>query len=213
VVLRFRDAVNRTLSAKSFVLHEGGLVLQYQAPNRTRSGVIGGPDIVIGDRTYWSLGTTNGVVRQWGEEPLTPLIAEFAGTESAKRTLRNLRRQESVTEQGNTFKVQQVTSASVLLPWLAGQILIEWSVSVRGDYVRQVLGVAHGILPSYLSARHRPAPSIRSIAILPASYSEFGDVKPIDAPPKYKTVKIVACAIPSEFITRSNKYICGTFSS
>ena len=213
VVLRFRDVVNRTLSAKSFVLHEGGLDLQYQAPNRTRSGVIGGPDIVIGDKTYWSLGTTDGVVRQWGEEPLTPLIAEFVGSESAKARLRDLRGQESVTEHGNTFKVQQVTSASQLLPQLAGQVLIEWSVTIRGEYVRQVRGVAHGILPSYLSARHRSAPSIRSIAILPSSYAEFGDVKPINAPAKYKTVKIVECPIPSEFITRSNKYICGTFSS
>jgi hypothetical protein len=213
VVRLFHVAVNRTLAAKSFVLHEGNLALEYQAPNRARSGVIGGPDIVIGDKTYWSLGTTNGVVRQFGEEPLTPLIAEFAGPQAATATLRDLRRQESVTNHGKTFTVQQVTPASRLFPLLAGQVLIDWTVTVRGGYVRHVHGVAHGILPSYMSPRHRTATSAPSIPLLPDSYTDFGDVKPINAPPKDKTVKMVACADPSASITRGSKYVCGTYSS
>jgi hypothetical protein len=213
VVRLFHDAVNRTLGAKSFVLHEGHLAIQYQAPNRARSGVIGGPDIVIGDKSYWSLGTTNGVVRQFGEEPLTPLIDEFAGPEAAKATLRDLLRQQSVTKHGDTFTVQQVTSESKLLPQLAGQVLIEWTVTLRGGYVRHVRGVAHGILPSYLSPRHRSAPSVPSITLLPDTYTDFDDVQPINAPPKDKTVKMVPCADPSASITRNSKYVCGTVAS
>jgi hypothetical protein len=212
VVRLFHGAVNRTLDAKSFVLHEGNMALAYQAPNRVRGGVIGGPDIVIGNRSYWSLGSTNGVVRQFGEEPLTPLIAEFDGPQAAKATLRDLRRQESVTNHGDTFTVQQVTSASSLLPQLGGQVLIEWTVTVRGGYVRQVHGVAHGILPSFLSPRHRTASTVASIALLPDSYADFGNVKPINAPPKDKTIKMLACANSSTSMIRNSEYVCGTYA-
>jgi hypothetical protein len=56
---------------------------------------------------------------------------------------------------------------------------------------------ARGILPSFLSPRHRSAPSVPSITLLPDTYTDFGDVTPINAPPKDKTVKMVACADPS----------------
>jgi hypothetical protein len=207
------EAVIRTLSAKSYVLHEGELDIEYQAPNRARSGVIGGPDVVIGDKTYWSLGAANGVVRQFGEEPLTPFISQIVGPQAAKATLRDLRRQASVTKLGNTFNVQQVTFASKVSPLLAGQLLIDWSVTIRGGYVRHVRGVAHGILPSSMSRQHRTESSVPSVALLPDSYTDIGDAAPINAPPRDKVVKMVACANSSRFISRSGKYVCGNLPS
>jgi hypothetical protein len=211
-VREFRRAVDNTLDAKSFILHIGDAAIEYQAPNRTRqSDVVGGPDMVIGKMTYWSLGTDNGVVRQWGKEPLTPLIDRFFGPRSAKSALRDLRRQVSVVRRGTVFDVQQVVPAATLVPGDSGQLLIIWSVTTQGGYVERIGGRVHGILPSYFAVGHRSA-FVRSAPMARTWYSRIDRVAPITAPPKNKTVKLVPFANPSQFIDGS-EYTCGMFPS
>lgn len=213
-VRELHHAVDDTLDAKSFIVHERGGVISYQAPNRTEQGGVGGigGDDVIGAKTYWRLEIDNGVVRQWGEEPLTSLINELVGPKAVKATLRDLRRQDSVTKTGGTFNVVQVIPAAKLVPDCAGQFLIRWTVSIRGAYVRVVKGRVFGILPSYFVSGNRSSSS-RSFSAVRISFSDIDNVAPIVAPPKAKTVTLVPCPIPTQFIEGSSTYTCGTFLS
>jgi hypothetical protein len=211
VVSEFHRVVNETLNAKSFLFHVGGGTIEYQAPNRTRQDDDGGGDVVIGAKTYWSLGTDNGVVRQWGEEPITRLIDELVGPKEIKAALSDLRRQGSVTKRDSGFDIGQVVKASRLFLGDAGQVLVKWSVTLRSQYVHTIKAEAFGIFPSYFISSDRSAP-VRSIAVARYSFSNVGDVAPITAPPKDRTVKLKACANHGEF-SDSGKYICGMFYS
>jgi hypothetical protein len=213
VVRTFYNDVKATLDAPSFLLFEGGIVgaIEYQAPNRTMD--LSKPDevIVIGKTSYQKIDST-----QWGEGPLTPEIDNLFGPHSVRFALRQLIGLKGVKRTAGGFIARQVVAAATFSPGSDGQALVLWTVGIRNGFVVSFNETVHGIFSSYEYAKATPFFSpmtVKELRSEPGTFSRFGKIPQITAPPKSKTVKLIACKNGDSAYFGFDRYVCGTFGT
>jgi hypothetical protein len=132
-----------------------------------------------------------------------------------KSTLRNILNLNSVREVSGGFIVKQIVPANDVAPGTAGQAFIVWFVMVRGGHVISCHGTAHGILQTYalVHKTQLKAVTVKSLNLGTETYSKFGFIPRIVAPPKRRTVKLVPCKNGDKADFGSNSYVCGTFGT
>jgi hypothetical protein len=220
VLRSFLGAVKSTLDAPSFLFHGLQGAIEYRAPGRTRGlSPFDNDETVIGQMFYVSLGTTNGVVSGWGEEPLTPTINQEFGPEYVKFELTDLLEIKSVHMHNGLFVAEQVVPANAVTLNSAGQALVFWIVKIDNGHVTRIQGRAHGIFQSYALAgrAHNNTLTIKPVIkkSLPTgnvTFSQFGAIPEILPPAKSKTVKLVPCQ-NGDIAQVGPKYVCGTFGT
>jgi hypothetical protein len=191
IVTIFRTVVQRTLDAPSFRYNQ---YLNYQAPDRTATLRTLGSMKVIGKEAYILL--TPGVpTGKWGRGPLTPLVDSYYGPAMALHGLRTLLTSNSVIREGNNFVVKQVVSADSVSPGNPGQVLVTYMVYVNDDYVTAIQTRLEGWW-SIPYARINGILRFRRVDTFTASqvtYSSFGQIAPITAPPADRTLQLTLC--------------------
>ena len=191
IVTIFRTVVQRTLDAPSFNYNQ---YLNYQAPDRTATQRTFGSMEVIGKEAYIPL-TPDVALGKWGRGPLTPLVDSYYGPAMALRGLRTLLTSNSVIREGNNFIMKQVVSADSVSPGNPGQVLVTYMVYVNDDYVTAIQTHVEGWW-SIPYARTHGILRFRRVDTYTASqvtYSSFGQIAPITAPPAARTVQLTSC--------------------
>jgi hypothetical protein len=216
-VRTFRDDVKATLNAPNFIFGGIGTLgpIEYQSPNRTKDLSKLATVIVIGRTSYQELSGYKNSVTQWGEGSLTSEINKLFGPVRVKFALREFLNLTSVRRVSGGFVAKQIVPAADISPGTPGQALIFWSVKTHGGFVTNYRGTAHGLLQSHVVVRktHLEAVIVKSIHLEPGTYSKFGLVPQIVAPPKNKTVKLVPCKNGDTSDYGNAGYTCGSFGT
>lgn len=205
VVAKYHAVVQHTLDAPSFTYEQ---FLNYRAPASTSVTATGGSDVVIGHEVYLPLAPVGSSPR-WGRGPLTTLVDDYYGPARALTQLRTFLKIKAVVADGSNFIVQQVLPADVVSPGNPGQVLVTSTVAVSGGYVSSITAHVSGWF-SYPYAGSASHPRYRRVDTLDAqavTYSNFGAVAPISAPPASATVALRTCDQGFEFI-ESGRHVC-----
>ena len=115
---------------------------------------------------------------------------------------------KSITKKGAAFIAKEVVDAGSIFPGTAGQVLLIATIRVRGGLIVCVRVFGYGYLPwlKNESGGTVKAVTVRAALLSTTRYSKFGRIKPIVAPPKRETVKLVPCTTGSEITIASTRY-------
>ena len=207
VVAAYHSVIERTLNAPSFNYDQ---ILNYQAPDRTSTMYAGG-ERVIGQVAYLALNPTSST-GQWGRGPLTTLADAYYGPTRVLKQLQTFAKLTSVSRAGNNFIVRQVLAADTVSPGNPGQVLVTSTVYVADDYVTSIKAELTGWF-SYPYAGTVSNPLMRRVdhlTVAPVTYSNFGHLSAITAPPAAKTVTLVVCG-QGYRVVQSGQQVCSIF--
>lgn len=210
IVKIFRTVVQRSLGAGSFRVDN---LLNYQAPDRTATiNVSGANEVVIGSTAYLQLGPNSHGAMTWGRAPLTHLADTYYGPFRARQLLEILLGDDSVVRQGDNFVVRQVVAANYISTGNPGQILITYMVYVNGDYVTGVSPLLQGwvTIPVGGSAQHPQWWRVSKFRSPESTFSNYGLVAPITAPPASQTVSLSLCGQSYRFVQQGHQ-VCSVF--
>jgi len=204
----YRTVVQRTLDAPSFVFDQ---YLNYQAPDRTSTTFAIGGEKVIGRVAYIALNPSS-ASGQWGRGPLTALSDEYYGPTRALKQLQTFVNLKSVVRSGNNFIVRQVVPADSVSPGNPGQVLVTSTVYVNDDYVTSIKAQLSGWFsyPFAGTVSHPQYKRVDQLSAAPVTYSNFGHVAAITAPPAAKTVPLVVCG-QGYRVVQAGHQVCSIF--
>jgi hypothetical protein len=209
VVTAFRAVVDRTLSAGSFTM-DG--FLNYQVPDTTSTSLVSGPRIVVvGSTVYFELGTTAQATAVWGAAPLSTLANSYYGPQRALQLLHTLQSARSVTRVGNNFTVKLVVPADTVSPGNPGQVEVINTVSVSNDYITAVQTNLQGwvSIPGGTTA-HIKWSRVDHYKGPQTTFSNYGVVPKISAPPAATQVKLATCGQMYQFVV-GKSHVCSLF--
>jgi hypothetical protein len=208
IVAIYRTVIQRTLDAPSFVFDQ---YLNYQAPDRTATTSVIGGEKVIGNVVYLEL-TASGATAKWGRGPLTALDDEYYGPQRALQQLQTFLKIKSVVRSGNNFIVRQVIPADSVARGNPGQVLVTSTVYVEDDYVTSIKAQLSGWFsyPYAGTVRHPKYKRVDRLSALAVTYSSFGQVAAITAPPAAQTVSLSVCG-QAYRVVQSGHQVCSIF--
>jgi hypothetical protein len=121
----------------------------------------------------------------------------------------------SVRVKDGGFVAKQIVDANEITPGSAGQSLLVWWINTHGRFVSSIRGTAYGLLQNLVVVHQSnfKTVTVKSIRLGSSTYSKFGQVPDISAPPKRKTVILVPCKNGDTSDIDGNVYMCGTFGT
>ena len=205
VIAQYRAVVQHTLDAPSFTYEQ---FLNYRAPSSTSVASTGGSDEVIGNVVYLPVAPVGSSPR-WGRGPLTTLANDYYGPARALTQLRTFLKIKAVVGSGRDFIVQQVLPADVVAPGNPGQVLVTSTVVVSGGYVTSIASNVSGWFsyPYAGTASHPRYKRVDTLTPNPVTFTNFGAVAPITAPPASQTVPLHPCGQGYQFV-ESGQHVC-----
>ncbi len=215
VVSAFHAVLTRSLTARSFTVDSA---LNYQSPDRTATIVSGtsavsSPEKVIGQRAYLFLGNDTKGVAHWGSGPLTPQVNQYYGPLRATQEFTMLLGDDSVVRSANKFIVKQVVPADFISSGNPGQLLITYTVTVANDYVSGVAALLDGwvTIPTQNQAGHLTWSRVDGYQSPESTYTNYGRVPPIIAPPAAQTAPLSTCTNGSYQVVQQGHLVCSIY--
>ena len=215
IVKIFHTVVQRSLDAGSFTLDN---YLNFRAPDRTSTTVVGTSqqlfsERVIGQKVYLELGTDAQGQVQWGSAALTHQADVTYGPQRATQELKMLLGDDSVVRSGDNFIVRQVLPADFISQGNPGQVLVTYTVYVADDYVTGVSPRLQGWISVPTSGRpgHFNFVRVNDYRSPETTYSNYGNVAAITAPPLAQTTPMATCADGGYEVVHNGRHVCSIF--